>query len=88
MATSPVLVSVTIDIWCLQIEPLLFGPSWAAMEYELAGALHRSLKAYWGRLEERRGEARDFINPTSEVTTCQRARCTCHDRLIPATPAM
>ena len=50
----------------LQLEPLLFGPSWAAMEYELAGAMHRSLKAYWGRIEERRG-ADDFINPTAEV---------------------
>ena len=50
----------------LQLEPLLFGPSWAAMEYELAGAMHRSLKAYWGRIEERRG-ANDFINPTAEV---------------------
>jgi len=50
-----------------QAEPLLFRPSWAAMESELAGAMHHSLRAYWARLEARQAEASDFINPTAEV---------------------
>lgn len=44
---------------------LLFEPSWALIEFEVAGALYKGLKTFWHRVQHESGK--DFINPTPEV---------------------
>lgn len=43
---------------------LLFEPSWAMIEYELAGSLYTGLKSCWARLK---AGPNDFVDPTPEV---------------------
>lgn len=44
---------------------LLFEPSWAIIEYELAGTLYQGLKSIWAKMK---AGPNDFIDPTAEVS--------------------
>ena len=44
---------------------LVFEPSWAVIEYELAGSLYTGMKQFWNDIKA--SGAKDFINPTPEV---------------------
>ena len=44
---------------------LVFEPSWAVIEYELAGSLYAGMKQFWNDIKA--SGAKDFINPTPEV---------------------
>lgn len=45
---------------------LLFEPSWAVIEFELAGALYTGLKSFWATLK---AKPRDFIDPSPEASS-------------------